>query len=349
MKGEYLYGRYIAIQVHPVSELIVDFHEMVKPKFPVIDIHTHMGSLILGADFDKKYDTSEFVGILDKFGVKKSINLDGAWGVETDRMLAKLKGFEDRIITFGWVDISNIDDPAFPRKTGKSIKEGYKKGIRGIKLWKYVSLGQKDSKGRYIPIDDKRLKPIWDTAAELSIPILIHIADPIAFFKKIDGNNERFEQLMQHPDWSFHKPGLFTFEELMEMQESMLFNNPDTTFIIAHFGSASEDLKFVGHCLDSYKNMYVDTAERISELGRQPYTSRDFIIKYQDRVLFGTDHFPTNRPLYDIYYRFFETKDEYFSHDGADISYNGRWRIYGIYLPDEVLEKVYYKNAEKLL
>jgi predicted TIM-barrel fold metal-dependent hydrolase len=333
----------------PMSELRVEKHEIYKPKTPVIDIHTHMGSLLLGRDFDKKYNTDDFMEVLHKNGIVLSVNLDGSYGEETDRMLEKIKGYESRIINFGWVDTRDIDEPGFADATVKSIKEGYRKGLRGIKLWKYLSLGQKDRKGKYIAIDDDRLKPIWHTAAELGIPILIHIADPIAFFKEINGSNERFEQLVMHPDWSFSKPGLYGFDELMQQQESMLFKNPETKFIIAHFGSASEDLKFVARCLDAYPNMFIDTAARVAELGRQPYSSRDFFVKYQDRILFGTDFYPTEISAYDIYYRFLETKDEYFDHEKGEISYFGRWKIYGIYLPDDVLEKVYYKNAARIL
>lgn len=337
-------------QYKPRSELRVDQHEVMKPKYPVFDVHTHMGSLLLGGNYESKYDTGEFVKTLEYYGIKTSVNLDGVWGSGLDRMLNKTKGYEDRILTFGWIDTSDIDNPVFAKNTEKVLKEGYERGIRGIKLWKNLSLGQKDSKGKYIPVDDRRLDPIWDTCAELNIPVLIHIADPIAFFKVIDEHNERYEQLCLNPDWSFCRPEFFKYEELMEMQEKMLYNNPHTTFIIAHFGSSSEDLRFVARCLDSYPNMYVDTAARISELGRQPYTSRDFFIKYQDRILFGSDHCPTAIPVYDIYYRFFETRDEYFDHDkddGRDL--NGKWKIYGIYLPDEVLGKIYNRNAEKII
>ena len=291
-------------QYKPRSELRVKRTVINKPKFPVFDVHTHMGSLILGENYDNMYETKEFIEELERFGVEKLVNLDGAWGGELDRMLEKTGGYEDRVITFGWVDVSDIDSPDFAANTEKTIRESYKKGIRGIKLWKYLSLGYKDSRGKYIPVDDDRLNPIWNTCAELDIPVLIHIADPIAFFKEIDEYNERYEQLCQNPDWSFCGLEFFRFEELMEMQENLLFKNPHTTFIIAHFGSASEDLEFVGRCLDSYPNMYVDTAARISELGRQPYTSRDFFIKYQDRIMFGTDFFPTTELDYDIYFRF---------------------------------------------
>ncbi|MGE5583307.1 MAG: amidohydrolase family protein [Bacillota bacterium] len=335
-------------QFKPRSELRLEEHIIMQPKFRVFDIHTHMGSLVLGENYESLYDTAEYIKCLDYYGVKTVVNLDGEQGTRLDRMLSKMKGYEERIITFGWVNTEVIDDDNFGKKVINSMKEGYRKGIRGIKLWKNISLGQKDRSGQYIRIDDLRLKPLWDTAAELNIPVLIHIADPIAFFKKVDQYNERFEELIQHPDWSFCSPKFYQYAELMDMQEKMLADNPDTTFIIAHMGSAAEDLKYVARCLDTYPNMLVDTAARISELGRQPYTARDFLIKYQDRVLFGTDFTPGNTP-YHLYYRFFETRDEYFDYGTGEIPVQGRWKIYGVYLPDEVLEKIYHKNAERII
>ncbi|MGE5558674.1 MAG: amidohydrolase family protein [Bacillota bacterium] len=335
-------------QYKPRSELIVERHEVMKPRHPVIDVHTHMGSLVLGENYAQLYDTGDFIKKLDRYGVKTIVNLDGAWGGELDRMLAKTKGYEDKIITFGWINTGDIDNPAFGRNVETDLKDGFRKGIRGIKLWKMISLGQKDKTGRYIRIDDKRLKPIWDTAAELGIPVLIHIADPIAFFKEADQYNERFEELAWNPDWSFSGPQFYKFHELMDMQEAMLAGNPQTTFVIAHAGSAAEDLKFVGGCLDKYPNMHIDIAARIAELGRQPYTAREFLIKYQDRVLFGTDYTPVCMP-YEYYYRFLETRDEYFDYGPGEIPGQGRWKIYGVFLPDEALRKIYYENAEKLL
>ncbi len=335
-------------QFKPYSELRVDEHVIVQPKFDVFDIHTHMGSLVLGENYESLYDTAEYVKSLDGNGVKMVVNLDGEQGTRLDRMLNKTQGYENRIITFGWVNTGNIDNADFGKNVVRSLREGYKKGIRGIKLWKMISLGQKDRNGQYIRMDDSRLKPIWDTAAELDIPVLIHIADPIAFFKKVDQHNERFEELNQHPEWSFYAPEFYQYAELMDMQERLLADNPDTTFIIAHMGSAAENLKFVARCLDAYPNMFVDTAARIAELGRQPYTARDFLMKYQDRVLFGTDFTPGNNP-YPIYYRFFETRDEYFDYGTGEIPGQGRWKIYGVYLPVQVLKKLYHENAERII
>ncbi|HBN84664.1 MAG TPA: amidohydrolase [Clostridiales bacterium] len=332
----------------PVSELVLRQSVIKKPRYDVIDVHTHFGLTGVGANYMNKYDTQKAVEQLRNSGVKKVVNLDGMWGEELDQMLEKTKPCEDFFITFGTVDVSRIDEKDFEVYVRNTIRQSKEKGIKGLKFLKDVSLVIKDSQSKYIPIDDARLRVIWETAAELKLPVLIHIADPVAFFKPIDSNNERYEELCRNPGWSFCKQGMFTFEQLMEMQENLLKNHPDTTFIIAHGGSYTENLKQVSEWLDKYPNMNVDIAARIAELGRQPFTSRKFFQQYQDRILFGTDGGPSNSS-YPIYYRFLETDDEYFSYSTRPVPGQGRWNIYGIFLEDEILEKVYYKNAERLI
>ncbi len=332
----------------PSTELVVKKTIIKKPLFEVIDIHGHFGSLILGDDYENLYETAQIVDILKSYNIRHIINLDGFWGEKLDRVLKKTHPFNDYIITFGGVDISRLDEPDFGRYVRETLEESKKKGIRGIKVWKNVSLVMKDKHGRKIPIDDDRLKVIWETAAKLDLIILIHIADPIAFFKPIDKYNERYDELHERPDWSFYRDEYFGFWQLMEMQERLLENNPDTTFIVAHGGSCSENLEYVGKCLDRFSNMYIDFAERISEFGRQPYTSRKFFIKYQDRILFGTDFNPLNID-YEANFRFLETWDEYFDYSCKPKPPHGNWKIYGIGLDDNVLKKIYHLNAEKIL
>lgn len=334
----------------PKSELVTEEHIVNTPRFPVIDIHCHYRTMFeKDGSFKDGMDPASCVEHLKKYGVERVVNLDGTWGVELDALFSKIHPYEDRIIIFGSVDTARIDEENFGSYVRTTIRESYRKGIKGLKFFKKVSLSQKDASGKYIAIDDERLKPIWETAAELDIPVLIHIADPVAFFKPIDRYNERYEELLAHPNWSYYnKPGMYTFEELMRMQENLLANNPDTTFIIAHVGSYSENLGQVAEWLDRFPNMNIDIAARLAELGRQPYAARKFFTRYQDRILFGVD----GRPLEDIYpyyYRFLETWDEYFDYTYDPIPNNGRWKIHGIGLEDEILEKVYKKNAERIL
>lgn len=334
----------------PESELCLDAHIPIKSAFPVFDAHSHWGRLLLGDDFADKYDTAEVVAALRDKGLCGVTNLDGEWGDNLLRMLEKTASAGDFIKTFGSADLSDVDRPDFESFTWKTLRDSRAAGISGLKFWKIVGLSIKDRAGRYITPDDARIKCVWQAAGELGLPVTFHIADPTAFFKPIDRYNERYEELGAHPDWAFNAPGLYSFTGLMEMQERMIAENPKTTFIIAHVGSYSENLAAVGRWLGKYPNMYVDIAERIGELGRQPYTAHDFFVRYADRILFGTDSYPTRTAdYYNTYFRFLETKDEYFRYDPSPNGNQGRWRIYGLGLPKKVLKNVYYENARRIL
>lgn len=333
----------------PKSELALEEHHVSKPAFPVIDAHAHFGKLIFGEGYKNLYDTGRTVEKLKSWGIERIVNLDGYAGEDLDRMLDKIGSYGDFIATFGNVDVSKLDDRGFESYVIHTLEDSKKKGIKGLKFWKNISLSIKDKKGNYIPINDKRLEVIWRTAADLNLPVLIHIADPSAFFKPVDRFNERYEELNMHPDWSFCSPELYSFESLIEMQDELLERNPGTTFIIAHVGSNAENLKRVDERLERYPNMYVDIADRIAELGRQPYTSKEFFNKFSERILFGTDSTPLYCDSYGIYYRFLETKDEYFDYCLEPVPRQGRWKIYGLGLDNEVLENVYRKNANRII
>ncbi len=330
-------------------ELKLKEHFISKPFTPVVDIHTHFGRMLLGEDYASCYNMAEVVAALKDYGMQAVVNLDGEYDEYFDRMLRKTQGFEDFIITFGSLDLTRFEKPDFERYVRKTIERQISLGMRGMKFWKTLGLSIKDGRGNYLRVDDKRLEVIWHTAAEYRLPVLIHIADPTAFFKPIDLRNERIEELQAYPEYSFYNEGRYTFDQLMEMQENLLARNRQTTFVVAHFGSYSENLAQVGQWLDSYDNMYIDIAERISDLGRQPYTSRKFFERYQDRIMFGTDLNPLDIQRYPIYYRFLETFDEYFNYGTAPVPHQGIWNIYGIGLDEGVLNKVYRDNAVKLL
>ena len=338
-------------EFNPKSELIVKVNIIKKAKYPCIDIHTHMGSLLLGENYYDAYDTKEHMEKLKELNITSVVNLDGLFGKELVKMNYKTKDYSEEISNFMWIDFEGINNDVFTKKAKKQIIDCYEKGAKGIKLWKFISLGITNKDGSYLRFDDERLAVIFETAAELKIPILMHIADPTAFFKPINNKNERIEELQVNPDWSFCDEKYFSFNELMTMQDNVIEKHKDTTFIVAHFGSYSENLNHVAKRLDKYPNMYIDTAARLAELGRQPYSAREFFLKYQDRILFGTDLTPVDDyRAYYPYFRFLETKDEYFDYQcQGTMPGQGRWKIYGIYLPDEVLHKVYYENSARIL
>lgn len=338
------------LEYQPESMLVVERKTINQPMFPAVDIHVHLR----GASTKKGiYDIPRFVEGMRASGIRHAVDLDGFYGEALEESLRAKEGYEAYISTFGTVDVNAIDAADFEVITRRDMIRNHQRGMRGLKFLKNLSFVHKDSRGRYIAPDDDRLSVIWQTAAELQIPVLIHIADPVAFFTPLDGKNERYEELSSNPSWHFADPKYYQFEQLMQMQENLLAKNPKTTFIIAHVGSYSENLSFVSRQLDAYPNLYVDIAARISELGRQPYTAHDFCIRYQDRVLYGTDigvcEGVERNPFEGchLYFECLETKNEYFP--ASPYEQQGRWNIYGLDLPAPVLRKIYAQNAQRLL
>ena len=324
----------------PVSQLKVKVTRIEKAKFPVIDVHNHLGKL---------ENTATYLQEMDKAGVWKCVSLDAnskddlyKKHLEVSQSVAK-----DRFLLFFRPDFSRIDEPNFGENEARKLEEAVKMGCRGLKIAKTLGLGYKDKSGQFVKVDDPRIDPIWAKCAELGIPVEIHVTDPKAFFTPVDQYNERYDELGMNPEWSFYGHGYPTKDEILAARNRVIARHPRTIFIGAHFGNMPEELETVAQWLDTYPNFYVDIDARISELGRQPYSARRFFIKYQDRILFGTDT-PCNAEAYRLYFRFLETDDEYIDPTPAH-KLQGRWMIYGLYLPDEVLEKIYNKNALKIL
>ena len=348
MQNELLLSEY-----DPISRLTVQTSEVLQPKYPVFDSHIHIGALQMDDDDGEYIDAEKAVTGMKAAGVIGTINLKMYWGKPLRAHLDMLAGYEDFIHTFASVDVLRLEEPDFAAYVDTLLKEFKAMGVRGLKFWKNIGCTLKDSGGSYMRPDDSRLRPIWEAAAKYGLIVLFHIADPVSFFTPIDRHNEFYESLCEHPDWSFYGDGRFTFDELMEQQDNLLSVNPDTTFIIPHVGSNAENLAWVGAQLDKHPNMFIDTAARNNLLGRQPYTARDFFIKYQDRILFGTDYLPDSEDeepcdFYADHYRFFETYDEYFRAYRNWGFGQGRWNVCGLCLPDDVLKKFYYENAIKL-
>ena len=324
----------------PVSQLVVKETKIEKAKYPVIDIHNHLGKL---------ENTQKYLDEMDKAGVWKCVSLDA--NSKDDFYLEHLKTSQrvsrDRFLLFFRPDFSRIEEENFGENEAKRLEEAVKMGCRGLKIAKTLGLGYKDKSGKFIAVDDPRIDPIWEKCGELGIPVEIHVSDPKAFFTPVDQYNERYDELGMNPEWSFYGDDFPSKEEILAARNRVIAKHPNTIFIGAHFGNLPEDLTTVGEWLDTYPNFYVDIDARISELGRQPYTARRFFLKYQDRILFGTDT-PCRAEAYRLYFRFLETDDEYIDPTPAH-KLQGRWMIYGLYLPDKVLEKIYNKNVLKIL
>lgn len=334
----------------PRSQIITKTTQVQKPRYPVIDAHNHLGEPF-GGGWDSK-PLAELLDLLDEAGVAMYVDLDGGWG--EDILNAHLDYFKakapQRFQVFGGVDWSQWQNKraGFPDWAAGRLQIQKDRGAQGLKIWKGFGLHVRDDQGQLVKVDDPRLSPIWEAAGELGLPVMIHVADPVAFFEAINETNERLEELQAHPDWAFTSPPFPSFLSIIESFANLVARHPQTAFIGAHVGCYAENLAWVGALLDRCPNFFVDISARIAELGRQPYTARRFFIQYADRILFGSD-MGADLDAYRICYRFLETDDEYFNYDTGDIPRQGRWRVHGLYLPNDVLKKVYSENARRVL
>ncbi|MBA3514207.1 MAG: amidohydrolase family protein [Pyrinomonadaceae bacterium] len=337
---------------------------VARPRFPVIDFHTHLTwgpFLDSGESITVLAEAPEILSTMDAKNVRVMVNLTGGFGEGLlDSLRVHTEANPDRFVVFTEPWWSRVAEPNYARFQADEMERAHQAGAAGLKVLKALGLYLRENvtTGPLIKVDDKRFDPMWEAAGALKMPVVIHVSDPRAFFLPIDRFNERYEELQAHPEWSFCRGDFPNNRELQEARREVMARHPRTQFVCAHVAD-SEDLSYVSECLNSHPNMHVDISARIAELGRQPRTARRFFDKYQDRILFGTDAIPKglldipyqtlSKELYDIYYRFLETEDEYFDYAPAPTPPQGRWRIYGIGLPEDILRKVYWENAARLL
>ena len=330
---------------HPTPMLHVPVHEVPRAKFYVIDVHNHVNDA-RGTD-DKIIPPAEVVKQLDQANVKKVAVLTGGWGDKLQRVLDRtVKLYPDRFVVFTQMDWSKIDDPNFRAEMVAQLDNAVKRGARGLKVLKDWGLGVRDKSGKLLAIDDPRMDPVWEECGRLGIPVSIHSTDPEAFFTPTDAKNERYEELMHNPSWSFYGSDFPSKTTLLEQRNHVFAKHPKTIFIALHVANWPENLDVVSEWLRKYPNMYVEFGAREAELGRQPRRAAQFFAEFQDRIMFGTDAEPIPQ-MYANYFRWLETDDEYFPY--WNYPEQGRWMIYGMKLPDTILEKVYHGNAERVL
>ncbi len=343
-------------QFRPKSMLKVHYTNITQAKFPVINVHSHFGFRLKGSA--EKLD--EFIELMDRNNIAMCVSLDARLGDTLDEHKKHLwTKYPNRFAIFAHIDWKGDGNeekpetwdchrPDFARRIAKQLAGAKQQGVCGLKIFKRMGLNYRNADGSLLKIDDRRWDPIWRACGELDFPIIIHTADPAAFFLPIDATNERAEELFRHPDWSFPPDKFPSRQSLLDARNRVIARHPETVFIGAHGANNAEDLATVGKWLDQYPNLYVEFASRIGELGRQPYTARKFLIQYADRVLYGTDG-PWPEARVKQYWRFFETYDEYFPYSEKEFPPQGFWNIYGVGLPDDVLKKIYHRNILKLL
>lgn len=328
----------------PRSMLKVPVHEVERAAFPAVDVHNHVNDARGG---DRAVPLPELLARMDRLNLRRIVILTGRWGEALQGVIDRtVKPHPDRFTVFTEPDWSRIDEPGFGEAMAAQVRDAVARGARGLKVLKALGLEVRDRSGRLVAVDDPRLDPIWAECGRLGIPVAIHTSDPDAFFGPVDATNERWDELGRHPGWSFHGPKFPPKRALLDARNRVFARHPGTTFIALHVANHPEDLDDASAVLDRYPNVVVETGARQAELGRQPRRAREFFVRYQDRILFGTDAAP-DEGMYRNWFRFLETADEHF--DYWNYPGQGRWRISGLDLPRDMLEKIYAKNAERVL
>lgn len=325
----------------PPSTLVVPENPLKRAKYPFLDVHNHQFRM-------NQQDLTPLVKEMDDLNMGVMVNLSGRGRGSRGYLLEVLdnveKNYPSRFIIFTNLDFTGIDDPEWGKKAAMSLEEDVKAGANGLKIYKSLGFSVTDGSGKRVAVDDPRIDPVWAKCGELGIPVLIHSADPKSFWDPYDENNERWLELKTHPSRKRSATNPVPFEQIIGEQHNVFKKHKNTIFINAHFGWFANDLATLGKLLDEMPNMYTEIGAIIAELGRQPRAAKAFFTKYQDRILFGKDAY--NPEEYYTYFRVLETADEYFPYYKK---YHAFWRMYGLDLPDDILKKVYYKNALKII
>ncbi|MEP3209961.1 MAG: amidohydrolase family protein [Maribacter sp.] len=325
-------------EYNPKSTLVVEGEEITKSKFPFIDIHSHQRNMDATA-------LNGLIADMNRLNEGIMVNLSGGSGENLNKKIESIrKNYPNRFVVFANVDFDGVGTAGWGDKAAAQLEVDIKAGAKGLKIYKSLGLRYKDSDGNRVAIDDPRLDPVWAKCGELGVPVLIHAADPKSFWDPMNSDNERWLELKTRPRRKRSATDPAPWEQIIAEQHRMFKKHPNTKFINAHMGWYANNLGKLGQLLDEIPNMHVGIAAVIAELGRQPRNAKAFFEKYQDRILFGKDSWKPEE--FPTYFRVLESNDEYFPYYKK---YHAFWAMYGLDLPDEVLKKVYYKNALRLI
>jgi predicted TIM-barrel fold metal-dependent hydrolase len=325
----------------PRSTLVVPEHPLTRARYPFVDVHSHQWR----APTMPAEEAAELIQAMDAMNMAVMVNLSGRSGDALKSGIGNMNGrYPGRFVQFANIDFSDIDAPDFGEKAAVQLESDVENGAQGLKIFKNLGMFLHYANGDRVPTDDPRLDPIWEKCAELGIPVLIHTGEPAPFYEPHDRFNERWLELKQFPDRKRPPEDFPTWEDQMAEQHNLFRRHPNTIFINAHLGWMGNDLARLGRLLDELPNVYTEVGAILAELGRQPRFAREWMIQYQDRVLFGKDSWEPEE--YHVYFRTFETADEFFDYSRKR---HAHWNIYGLDLPDETLRHIYYKNALRII
>lgn len=322
----------------PKSTLVVPQHPVTRARYPFIDVHNHQRAA-------SPEEVDKLVKDMDSINLRLMVNLSGGWGDNLKKMVANMKGrYPDRFVIFANINFEGVGKPGWGERAAKQLEQDVRSGAQGLKFFKNFGMDVKDDKGERVHVDDPRLDPIFEVCARLKLPVLIHTAEPASFFQPVDKFNERWLELKQFPQRARPPEKYPSWETLMNEQHNLFARHPRVIFINAHLGWLGGNLSELGRLMDQLPNMYTEIGAVLAELGRQPRAAREFFIRHQDRVLFGKDIWEPSE--YHVYFRVLETADEYFDYYRKRHAF---WKMYGLDLPDNVLRKLYYENALRIL
>jgi uncharacterized protein len=329
------------IEYKPHSTLVVPEHKVPRAKFPVVDFHGHPPNLS-SAETIKRV-----IAAMDSLNIQVMVQAMPSSGERLKAQIDAVKaaGYADRFVFFASLDFRSVG-PGSGAKIAAQLEEDVKAGAVGIgEIMKSFGLSNRKADGSRLKLDDPELDIVWETAAKLNIPVFVHTGDPAEFFQPLDYTNERWLEMALFENRRFNDRSRYpAFDDLMAERDRMLAKHPNTKWVLAHMSWYANDLARLGKLFDKYPNVYTEVGAILYDLGRQPRFAHEFFVKYQDRILFGKDSFAPDE--YPYYWRVFETADEYFDYYR---DYHAFWKLYGIDLPDEVLKKVYYGNAVKII
>jgi predicted TIM-barrel fold metal-dependent hydrolase len=326
-------------EYEPKSTLVTPQHPVVRAKYPFIDVHNHQPGAMPRERLDK------LVKDMDGINLQVMVNLSGGYGERLAATVKNMQGaYPKRFVVFANIDFTGLDEPGYAQRAAARLEADIQAGAQGLKIFKNFGMDLKDSKGQRVHVDDPRFDAVFETCARYRIPVLIHTGEPWSFFQPRDRTNERWLELKQFPQRARPPERYPAWEELMAEQHRLFARHPKTIFINAHLGWLGGNLAELGRLMDRLPNMYTEIGAVLAELGRQPRFAREWFIRHQDRVLFGKDTWEPSE--YHCYFRVLETADEYFDYYRKRHAF---WKMYGLDLPDEVLRKLYYKNALRIL
>lgn len=327
-------------EYEPRSTLVVDSHPVARARYPTVDVHSHHRP---GFSVDRWHG---IVSEMDALNLRVLVNLSGGSGAMLQRGVETIAGSDHpgRMVFFANLNFSGGVGPGFGARAAEQLERDVAAGAVGLKFFKDYGISVRDQSGARVPVDHPELDPVFETAGRLNIPVLMHVGEPLSFYEPVDRYNERWLELTLLPRRRLPADRYPSFDTMMEERDRLFARHPGTRFIAAHMGWHANDLGRLGRVLDRFPNVYAETGAILYELGRQPRAARAFFTEYQDRVLFGKDRYAPDEFPY--YWRTFETADEYFDYYRR---YHAFWKMYGMDLPDEVLRKLYYRNALEVI